>query len=112
MAEQSDNTDGITIDRQDDTSYWWMKNLREAVPASQTERSAPVSLFPPNRFQPCACCGRIETDMDAVEVIGALEDVEGRRCFILYQCRCNNTRAISWDEAPEEMKIRVLQAEG
>jgi hypothetical protein len=49
--------------------------------------------------------------MDAVEAIGALEDEEGRKCFILFQCRCNNTRAVPWDESSEELKRRALKAQ-
>lgn len=48
--------------------------------------------------------------MCAVEAIGILEDVEGRRRFILYQCRCHNTRAIPWGQAPEELKKQALKA--
>ena len=64
----------------------------------------------PDRFRACPCCGRIETDMDAVDAIGVLEDEEGRRRFILYQCRCHNTRAIPWGQAPEELKKQALTA--
>lgn len=78
---------------------------------SRREISAQVSPSFPNRFRPCPCCGRIENDMDAVEAIGALENAEGRRCFILYQCRCNNTRAIPWDESSDELKRRALKAQ-
>ena len=70
-----------------------------------------VSPSSSNRFRPCPCCGRIETDMNAVEAIGVLEDEEGRRCFILYQCRCNNTRAVPWDESSEELKRKALKAQ-
>jgi hypothetical protein len=49
--------------------------------------------------------------MDAVEAIGALEDEEGRKRFILFQCRCNNTRAVPWDESSEELKRRALKAQ-
>lgn len=49
--------------------------------------------------------------MDAVEAIGALEDVEGRKCFVLFQCRCHNTRAISWGEASDYLKRRALKAQ-
>jgi hypothetical protein len=49
--------------------------------------------------------------MDAVETIGVLQDEEGRRCFILYQCWCNNTRAVPWDESSEELKKRALKAQ-
>ncbi len=65
----------------------------------------------PKRYRPCKCCGRIETDMDAVEAIGALEDVTGRKCFILFQCLCHNTRAIPWDESSDELKRRALKAQ-
>jgi len=70
-----------------------------------------VSPSSPNRSRACPCCGRIETDMDSVEAIGALEDAEGRRCFVLFQCRCNNTRAIPWDESSDELKRRALKAQ-
>jgi len=70
-----------------------------------------VSPSSPNRFRACPCCGRIETDMDAVEAIGALEDEEGRRCFILFQCRCNNTRAFPWDESSDDLKKKALKAQ-
>ena len=49
--------------------------------------------------------------MDAVEAIGVLEDAEGGRGFILFQCRCNNTRAFPWDESSEELKKRALKAQ-
>jgi hypothetical protein len=49
--------------------------------------------------------------MDAVEAIGVLEDVEGRKRFVLFQCRCHNTRAISWGEASDELKRRALKAQ-
>jgi hypothetical protein len=49
--------------------------------------------------------------MDAVEAIGALENVEGRRCFILFQCQCKNTRAIPWDESSDELKRRAMKAQ-
>lgn len=70
-----------------------------------------VSPSSPNRFRACSCCGRIETDMDAVEAIGALEDAEKRKRFVLFQCRCHNTRAIPWDEASDELKRRALKAQ-
>lgn len=70
-----------------------------------------VSPSSSNKFPPCKCCGRVESDMDAVEAIGALEDAEGRRCFILFQCRCNNTRAVPWDESSDELKRRALKAQ-
>ena len=50
--------------------------------------------------------------MDAVEAIGALGDAEGRRRFVLFQCRCHNTRAIAWGEASDELKRRALKAQG
>jgi hypothetical protein len=50
-------------------------------------------------------------DLDRSGEIRALEDEEGRRCFILFQCRCNNTRAIPWDESSEELKRRALKAQ-
>ena len=75
------------------------------------ERTVQVSPSSPNRFRACSCCGRIETDMDAVETIGALEDEEGRKRFILFQCRCNNTRAVPWDESSDELKRRALKAQ-
>ena len=65
----------------------------------------------PDSSRSCQCCGRVETDMDAVETIGALEDEEGRKRFILFQCRCNNTRAFPWDESSEELKRRALKAQ-
>ena len=70
-----------------------------------------VSSSTPNRFRACSCCGRIEPDMDAVEAIGVLEDAEGGRGFILFQCRCNNTRAIPWDESSDALKRRALKAQ-
>jgi len=48
--------------------------------------------------------------MDAVEAIGVLEDADGRKCFILFQCPCNNTRAFPWDESSDELKKRALKA--
>ena len=80
-------------------------------PGRRKERTVQVSPSSSNRFRPCPCCGRIETDMNAVEAIGVLEDEEGRRCFILYQCRCNNTRAVPWDESSEELKRKALKAQ-
>ena len=70
-----------------------------------------VSPSSPDRLRACSCCGRIETDMDAVDAIGVLEDEEGRKRFILYQCRCNNTRAVPWDESSEALKGRALKAQ-
>jgi len=49
--------------------------------------------------------------MDAVEAIGTLEDMTGRKCFILFQCLCHNTRAIPWDESSDELKRRALKAQ-
>jgi len=49
--------------------------------------------------------------MDAVEAIGALEDAGGRKCFILFQCWCKNTRAVPWDESSDELKRRALKAQ-
>lgn len=58
---------------------------------------------------PCKCCGRI-VDMSAVEPIGIMERTDGEPPVILYQCECNNTLAIPWAQAPEEMKERVRKA--
>ena len=80
-------------------------------PGRRKEKTVLVSPSSPNRFRACPCCGRIETDMDAVEAIGVLEDEEGRRCFILFQCRCNNTRATPWGESSDELKRRALKAQ-
>ena len=49
--------------------------------------------------------------MDAVEAIGALDDAKGRKGFVLFQCRCNNTRAIPWDESSDDLKRRALKAQ-
>ena len=70
-----------------------------------------VSPSSSNRFRPCPCCGRIETDLDVVDAIGVLEDEEGRKRFILFQCRCNNTRAFPWDESSDELKRKALEAQ-
>lgn len=67
----------------------------------------PVS---PHRSSPCPHCGRIESDLGVVDVIGVVEDTDGRKRLILYQCRCRSTRAILWAQAPFGLKRRAVEA--
>jgi hypothetical protein len=58
---------------------------------------------------PCKCCGRT-VDIGSVEPEGILEGPDGKPSLILYQCSCENTRAIPWEEASEEIRKRALRA--
>jgi hypothetical protein len=49
-------------------------------------------------------------DIGTVEPTGILESSEGKPSLILYQCECENTRAIPWEEAPEEIRKKALKA--
>jgi len=49
-------------------------------------------------------------DIGAVEPIGILEGPDGKPPLILYQCPCDNTRAIPWAQAPERIKERAREA--
>ena len=46
-------------------------------------------------------------DIDSVEPTGILEGSDGKPSLILYPCRCENIRAIPWEEAPEEMREKA-----
>jgi hypothetical protein len=50
-------------------------------------------------------------DIGAVEPIGILKGSDGKPSLILYQCRCENTRAIPWEEAPEEIQEKAMKQE-
>jgi len=69
-------------------------------------RNARFSVEPTS---PCECCGRT-ADIDAVEPIGILEGADGKSSLILYQCRCENIRAIPWEQAHEAIKERAREA--
>ncbi len=46
-------------------------------------------------------------DISSVEPMGILESSDGKPSLILYQCECENTRAIPWEEASEEIRKKA-----